>query len=244
MKNNNKDRLDILSTVVHELKTPVSAIKEAMSLLSEKKHKLEPEMQRIISIAQEETNRLVRMIDNLLKASLIESGKVHLQLEPVRINDVINTVLSSQELIIKQKKIHLKTQVNPSLPLIQADKDRLFEVLANLLDNALKFTPSGGTIKISAKTVSGKDKTLIKIGAVSQQKYIQVTVADTGPGIPKRDLTRIFRKFERLRTPAKVRGIGLGLNIAKNIVELHSGKIWASSELGKGAQFHFILPIK
>ncbi|MEO0091197.1 MAG: HAMP domain-containing sensor histidine kinase [candidate division WOR-3 bacterium] len=245
MKNNHKNHLDALSIIFHELKTPVSAIKEAMSLLSEKSQKItDSQTLRIITIAQEETNRLVRMIDNVLKASLIESGKIHLQFEPVKINEVVDAVLASQELIIKQKKMHIKTQINPSLPLIQADKDRLFEVMANLLDNALKFTPSGGTIKISVKSVLGKDKELIKRGAVPDQKYIQVTVADTGPGIPKKDLSRIFRKFERLKTPTKVRGIGLGLNIAQNIVELHSGKIWATSELGKGAQFHFILPIK
>lgn len=245
MKKYNKNRLDVLQLVIHEIKTPISAIKEAISLLNAKSQKVaDPKMQRILVIAQEEINRLVRMIDNLLKSSLIESGKIQLQYEPVKINEVIDAVLLSQELIIKQKRLRIKKQFMPALPLIQADKDRLFDVVANLLDNALKFTPAGGMIKISTKIVSGKDKELIKRGTDPKQRYIQVNVADTGPGIAKKHLSRIFGKFERLKTPTKVRGIGLGLNIAQNIVELHSGKIWATSELGKGSQFHFVLPIK
>jgi signal transduction histidine kinase len=235
---------DFFAAFIHELKTPVTSIKEALSLLSDiNQEKLDNKTARIISIAQEEINRLVRMIDNYLKVTSIEAGKIRLQLAPYKLHDIINEVIISQSLLIQKKQMKIKNGFAQNLPVIFVDKDRVFEILANLLDNALKFSPEKGKITIQTRLLA-KPSEISKHDLNPDYKYCKVTISDSGPGIPVKDLGRIFNKFERLKTPTKIRGIGLGLTIARNIVQLHNGKIWATSKKGKGSTFYFVLPIK
>jgi signal transduction histidine kinase len=245
LKKQNEQDTDVFATFVHELKTPVTSIKEAISLLSDiNKDTLNLKTKRIIAIAQEEINRLVRMIENFLKVAAIEDGKIQLQIEPVNINEIINLVLESQSLVVQRKNMHIKKILTSKPPILSVDKDRIFEAVSNLIDNALKFTPNGGTITIKTQLLP---KTSFEIRSHSlnpKLRYMKITVSDTGSGILKKDLKRIFEKFERLTAPTKIRGIGLGLTIAKTIIELHYGQIWATSEKNKGANFHFVLPIK
>jgi signal transduction histidine kinase len=245
LKNNTENQSELVTAVVHELKTPISTIKEAISLLSDLNYgKLNAKSKKILLIAQEETNRLIRMVNNLLKVSIIEAGKIQLHFEPTKIEKIINQVLDSQSFTIQKKDMHIKTSYLHNSPDVFIDRDRLFDTIANLIDNALKFTPECGTITIQTKKIKPGDSDYQKQHLNSKLRYLKTTITDTGPGISKQDLYRVFKKFERITAPIPVRGIGLGLTIAKNIIELHQGKIWAASEKGKGAVFHFVLPIK
>lgn len=244
-KNNASNHTDLITTVVHELKTPITTIKEAISLLSDLNYlKLDAKSKKILLIAREETNRLVRMVNNLLQVSIIEAGKLQLHLEPTKIEVIINQVLDSQSFTIQKKEMHIKTNYLHNSPTVIIDRDRLYDAIANLIDNALKFTPEKGTITIQNRQIKPGDIEYRKQHLNSKLKYLETTISDTGPGISKQDLTRIFKKFERIKAPIPIRGIGLGLTIAKNIIELHEGKIWASFNKSKGATFHFALPIK
>jgi two-component system sensor histidine kinase VicK len=236
---------ELLATFVHELKTPVTSIKEAISLLVDAcQDKIDKKRHRILLIAQDEINRLARMIDNFLKFASIEAGKVRLLLEPIKIHEVLNEVIESQTILLQKKKMRVKKIYTVKDITLLADRDRIFEAIANLIDNALKFTPENNTVTIQTKTLKPHASLKRNYHINPKFNYLMFTISDTGPGIPKKDLDRVFIKFERLRTPNKTRGIGLGLTIAKDIIELHQGKIWATSEMGKGASFHFVIPIK
>jgi len=245
LKLSEKKKTDTLAVFAHELKTHITSIKEAVSLISDvNQHKLDKKSLRIISIAQEEINRLVRMIDNFLKVAAIENDKIQLQPEKVNINNLINLVLESQSLHIQKKKMRIRKIFSTNLPSLNVDKDRIFEVLSNLIDNAIKFTPEKGTVIIKTQLLLKTKKRLEYQDINSKLNYVKITISDNGPGILKKDLKRIFEKFERSTAPTKIRGIGLGLTIAKTIVELHKGKIWAVSDIGKGANFYLVLPVK
>jgi signal transduction histidine kinase len=245
LNSSEKKETDTLAVFAHELKTHVTSIKEAVSLISDvNQNKLDKKSLRIITIAQEEINRLVKMINNFLEVAAIENGKIQLQPESVNINNLINLVLESHSLHIQKKKMHIKKILATKLPPMNADKDRIFEVLSNLIDNAIKFTPEKGTITIKTQLLSKMSNELKNQELNLKLNYIKVAVSDNGPGILKKDLKRIFEKFERSTAPAKIRGIGLGLTIAKTIIELHKGKIWAVSDIGKGANIYLVLPVK
>lgn len=236
---------DTLALFAHELKTHVTSIKEAVSLLLDiNQHKLDEKSTYIISIAQEEINRLVKMIDNFLKIAAIENKKIKIETEPVNINNLIDSVLESQSLHIQKKNMQVNKILMPAPPFLMVDKDRVFEVISNLIDNALKFTPDNGKITIQTQLLAKNAIDYKRQNLNPKLSYLKISVSDNGPGIVKKDLKRIFEKFERSTAPTKIRGIGLGLTIAKNIVELHKGKIWANSELGKGAKFNIVLPIQ
>lgn len=236
--------IDLIATFAHELKTPVTSIKEAVAMLSDM-NKLNPDTKtkRVITIAQEEIDRLIRMIDNFLKISALEIGKIQLSFEKARIEEIIDRVIDSQGIIINRKKIKMRKKFLPNSPKILMDKDRIFEVIANLLDNAVKFTPEHGTITLMTQILKPDNLIAEELYLIPKQKYIKFTISDTGPGIAKKNLSRIFQKFERFDTQSKSGGIGLGLAISKNIIELHNGKIWATSQKKKGTSFHFVIPI-
>lgn len=240
-----ENNIDLLARFIHELKTPITSIKEAISLLSDISPKnLNPKSKYILTIAQEEVDRLVRMIENFLEFASIKTGKIQLVKKPVKINNVINQVIESQGLMVQKKKMQIKKILTPKPAIIFADKDRIFEVITNLIDNALKFTPTNGTITVQTQILKPNSSEIISRDLNPKSHYVKVTISNNGPDIPKKDLERIFQKFERLKPPTKIRGIGLGLTIARDIIELHQGKIWATNEKSKGANFHFVLPIE
>lgn len=238
-------RTDFIAMVSHELRTPLTAIKEAISLLSTAAVAKSPELPiRFIHIAQEEIGRLNRMIDNLVEVSRIESGKVRIKLEPVKINFLIDTAIESLEVLAEKKNIKVTKNLAKDLPIIMGDGDRIFHLISNILDNAIKFTPRGGSVAIASEKIPGNSPIIKAHRLQANEEYVMVSVSDTGPGIAPQNLERVFEKFERIEPPmnAGEAGIGLGLAIARNTVELHRGKIWVTSELGKGSIFYFILP--
>jgi len=238
-------RTDFIAMVSHELRTPLTAIKEAISLLATAAASKSPELPvRFINIAQEEIGRLNRMIDNLVEVSRIESGKVKIKFEPVKINFLIETAIESLAVLADKKKIKVTKSLAKDLPIIMGDGDRIFHLISNILDNAIKFTPRGGSVAIASEKLPGSSPIIKAHRLPANEDYVMVSVSDTGPGIAPQNLERIFEKFERIEptTGAGEAGIGLGLAIARNTVELHRGKIWVTSELGKGSIFYFVLP--
>ena len=169
------------------------------------------------------------MIDDLLDLARIEAGHIRLNLQPVGAAEAIQEAEETVGNLAKEKGLELSTNLTDSDLRLNADPDRLHQVLVNLMQNAIKFTPSGGKVAVTAQ----------RDGA-----GVRIEVRDTGPGIPPQDLPLVFEKFHRATSDGrKVEGTGLGLSICRLLVDLHGGEIGVESEVGKGSIFHFTLPV-
>ncbi len=222
-----------ISTVSHELRTPLTSIKNAITIL-EMDETLNSKNQRFISIANRNIERLEKLINEILDFSKLESGKMDMNFRPVDIKSLSSDVISAIQHLASNKKIKIYNEIPDDLPRIYADKDRIEQVLTNIVDNAIKFTPENGSIKLEAKKVYNVSDN------GSNKSFLEVSISDTGIGISREDQERIFDRFERATLYNN--GVGLGLSIVKKIVDSHNGKIWVESELGKGSKFSFILP--
>ncbi|MBZ5528169.1 MAG: PAS domain-containing protein [Acidobacteriia bacterium] len=222
-------RRDFVANVSHEFKTPLTAIQGfAETLLGGAAE--EPEnRERFLRISLEHARRLARLTDDLLKLSQIEADRMDLEPQLLRPEDLVRSCLETTRLRAATKNISVTAELPPDLPLVLGDPRRLNEVLQNLLDNAVQYTPAGGQISVRAKQAA---------------KSVIFTVADTGLGIPESDQLRIFERFYRVddARSREVGGTGLGLAIAKHLVEAHGGRIWVESEVGRGSRFHFSIP--
>ncbi|MGE5300330.1 MAG: ATP-binding protein [Acidobacteriota bacterium] len=231
-KLNEIDRMksDFFSSMSHELRTPLASIKEGTNLLLEGIGGEIPEKQkRLLTIISEESNRLINLVNSLLDLSKIEAGMMSFTFAGIDIRPLINKASSEMEHLAAAKNVHLNRDIAQDLPIIKMDDKRIFQVLLNLIGNAIKFTPCSGAVTISARPADGG---------------VKVSVSDTGPGIPKDSLTTVFDKFEQVAIAGynKIEGTGLGLAIVKYIVNAHGGRVWAESELGHGSIFIFVLP--
>ena len=221
-----QSRRHLFADIAHELRTPLSVIGGTVDAMLDGVY--EPNPDNLTSI-KEETEVLTRLVAELRDLTLAESGHLKLEVEPTNLAELVQRRVSQAEVIAQGKNISLKTDITERLPEIEADGRRVEQVVANLLDNALNHTPQGGTVTI----------------AVSPDKDgILVSVSDTGEGIPPEHLPYIFERFYRVddARSRKTGGAGLGLAIAKQMVELHGGRIWVESEAGKGSKFSFTLP--
>lgn len=224
-----KMKTDFISTVSHEIRTPLTTIREGVSqaldgILGEVTEK----QREVFSIVLEDSDRLKRIIDNLLDISKIEAGKVELRKELIDVVEVVKGVASAFALQTEERGLKISAYFSKAKLKLYVDKDRLIQVFTNLVGNALKFTAHGA----------------IDISVLDKENEVECSVSDTGRGISKEDLPRLFSKFQqfgRAHGPGEM-GTGLGLSISKGIVELHKGKIWAESELNKGTKINFILP--
>lgn len=227
-------KVDFISMAAHELRTPLTSIKGYLSVfMNENGSKLDSEQKSLLEQAVAGTNQLNDLVENLLNVSRIDRGVAQLNLEVLDWNFFVEQTAGPFKQRIVEKGIEFEFEgAGVDLrPQVRADKVRMAEVLANLLSNALKFTDPGGKIKISVAT---KDNQIV------------TSVSDTGKGIAQEALPRLFSKFYRatsILTAADVKGTGLGLYIAKSIVEMHHGKIWVQSQLGKGSTFSFSLSL-
>jgi two-component system sensor histidine kinase GlrK len=226
-----KMKSDFFSVMSHELRTPLTSIREGTNLLLEGVGgTLNEKQQKLLGIVSEESNRLIGLVNSLLDLTKMEAGMMHFNFS--RINPLPLFTIAAQllEPLLVNKKTALRLELPESLPAVPLDRDRILQVLKNLLGNAIKFTPEGGVITVSAGVQSGS---------------IQVTVEDNGPGISGDQLQRIFEKFRQVPTPGgpMIKGTGLGLAIVKQIITAHGGKVWAESKPGRGSTFHFTLPL-
>ena len=241
---------EFISIVSHELRTPLTAIKNSLDILSGGRcGDINESGQKFLSMAQRNVQRLAGIINDLLDLSKIEAGKMDYHFANMNIHSVIDYVKSSLSVMAKEKGLNLIAEETPDLPDIYADSQRLEQVLTNLVSNAIKFTPEGKNIIIRSHTADASQlntpdcfkEDIQKL----QGKYIVVCVEDQGIGIAENDLLRAFDKFAQIENSLsrKVGGSGLGLPIAKQLLQAHNGAIWCESELNKGSRFYFAIPI-
>ncbi|MDD5432072.1 MAG: PAS domain S-box protein [Candidatus Omnitrophica bacterium] len=230
-KTSSELRTKFTSMVSHELRSPLTVIKEGINLVIEGlTGSINPEQKELLETAKNNIDRLGRLINNVLDFQKIEAGKMVFNIRIDDINNVVLEIHKSMDLIAKEKNLFFILDLDNNVPKIRFDRDRIIQVITNLVSNAIKYTEKG-SIKISTKYVNNS---------------VIVAVQDTGPGVDAKDLNRLFHAFEQLDSPRdkKKGGTGLGLAISKDIILAHKGKIWADSELGKGATFYFALPVK
>ncbi len=219
----------LISTVSHELKTPLTSIRLAAHvLLNEKLGPLSPKQAELVMAAKEDSDRLYRIIENLLDISKLESGRSTVDLVPVSPEQVLINVMEEMRPAFVDRGVSLVLDLPGDIPQVLADRLRLEIVFTNLLSNGLKFTPAGGVVRISARLENGS---------------VLFSVEDTGSGIPEEYLPHIFEKFFRVPGRGQQTTTGLGLAIVKEIIEAHGGRVEVSSRPGKGTRFTFTLNV-
>ena len=241
---------DFISIVSHELRTPLTAIKNAMDIiLSGKAGELSENIEKFVMMGKRNTVRLSGIINDLLDISKIEAGKMDFKFSLININPVIEYVKSNLTEMAREKNLEIKYTPMTEDVEIFADSNRLEQVLTNLVSNAIKFTPDSGEIVISTKVINARD---IQYDHCFEDEikrlrgnYLQVCVEDKGIGIERKDLNHVFDKFAQIENPLsrKVGGSGLGLPIAKQLMDAHNGAIWCDSEISKGSRFYFVIPV-
>jgi len=234
-----KIRKDFVANVSHELRTPLTSIKGYVEALLDGATNDPVASRNFLDIILKQSDRLNLIIEDLLELSKIESGRVSLKEEPLELPALVERTLSMVKPMADKKRHHLITAIMPSLPPVAGDEGRLAQVLTNLLDNAIKYTPAGGTITVSA--------TLAPSSGMSERPAaaIDLSVADTGIGIPEQDRPRVFERFYRVdkARSRELGGTGLGLAIVKHIVEGHGGYVWVEANYPQGSRFVVRLPL-
>jgi len=224
---------DFVSTVTHELRTPLTSIRAFSEILLEDPEIHLPERKRFLAIIVKETQRLTRLINQVLDLSKIESGSAEWHTTELDVHEVIRESVETSSQLFRESRVELVTSVSTDAgPRVMADRDRLVQVLINLLSNAVKVCrPGEGRVEIRLGVSNG---------------FLQVDVQDNGPGISPADHETVFEKFRQVgdTLTGKPKGTGLGLPISRRIVEHFGGRLWVESELGKGATFSFILPLE
>ena len=241
IKRTDEFKNEFVANISHEFRTPLICIqKSIMAVQDELKHSNLTDHQRnYFDIALRNAKRLEKMAKDIIDISKIQSGKMSLRPEIFFAQHLVKDVKNMFAVWGRDKNIEIAEAITGDTLPVEADQERLHQVLINLVSNALKFTPRGGKITIEAKFIDEKDaKQKEDIGC------LQIGVRDTGPGIPPEDLKKLFQKFSHASTTATEgeKGSGLGLTIAKEIVQLHGGRIWVESEVGKGTCFAFTVP--
>jgi two-component system phosphate regulon sensor histidine kinase PhoR len=229
LKQLEKIRQDFVANVSHELRTPLTTIKGYAETLLEGALKEDRAFQ-FVQVIKRHTDRLTKIVEDLLMLSKIETKEFNLKMDVISVRDSIDDIIDFVKNPAEKKKISLSRNEIPSSLAVQADRDYLEQILINLLDNAIKYTPEGGRVTVSAIERDSKD--------------IQFSVEDNGIGIPKEDLSRIFERFYRVDKgrSKELGGTGLGLSIVKHLVQAHGGRVWVESQIGKGSTFYLTLP--
>ena len=219
------------SVVSHELRTPLSAIKTGINLvLDGLAGDISDDQRNFLDIAKRNVDRLARLVNDILDFQKLESGKVSFNFEENDINAVVNDVYGAMRSLVEGKTLTFCLDLAKDLPKIKLDRDKIVQVLSNLVNNAVKFTEKGR----------------VTISTLKRDKIIEVSVKDTGIGIRKKDMRKLFHSFEQIESfpgEKKVDGTGLGLAICREIIEKHQGNIWAESKFARGSVFYFSLPI-
>jgi NtrC-family two-component system sensor histidine kinase KinB len=221
-------RSDMISMIFHDLRSPLGNILSSLDVAQASLPAESEMVQSLLAIASRSAARLSRLVDSLLDLRRLEAGQVVLNKSQSDINTLVVEATEIVQPAAEGKGIGLQIDIPPRLPLVNLDGDMIRRVIINLLDNAIKYTPEGGTVTIMAR---------------SNPKEVVVSVRDTGPGIPSDQHTHIFAKFARLQRESAPKGMGLGLTFCKLAVETHGGRIWVESQVGRGSIFSFRLPM-
>ena len=225
---------EFVSIASHELRTPLASIKNAVQLILQgKTGEINENQKKFLSMADRNISRLTNILNSLLDLSRIESGKIDMKIEELDPRALIEFILSSLKPQADGKSAQLKIEIGKKLPSVYGDREKVEQILTNLVGNAIKFTPEGGEISVSAQpSPRGGNK-------------LAISVRDSGIGISEDQQEKIFEKFHQVEGSLhrSVSGTGLGLAITKGLVEAHHGEIWVESEIGKGSTFTFTLPI-
>ncbi len=220
----------VIATVSHQLKTPLTSLRMSIHLLLEERvGNLNEQQSDLLFAARDESERLVHILDDLLDLNRIESGKAHLNVHPVSLSRIGSEGIELFALHARDHGVTLVNTIAEGLPEVMADPERIRHVFANLLSNALRFTPPGGTVTLSA---------------VKEQDNIRFSIEDTGKGISEEHLAHLFEQFYRVPGQPAESGIGLGLSIVKEIIDAHGGSVGAESDSGSGSVFWFTIPIQ
>jgi two-component system phosphate regulon sensor histidine kinase PhoR len=222
-------RRDFISNVSHELRIPIASIKALAETLHEGAIDDTAVAKEFLSKINTETDRLAQLVQELGELSRLESGEANIRKSKFDIGELIGSAARRLKAQADRAGLQMNIDIKLTLPPVDADRGRMEQVLVNLLHNAIKFTPPGGSITVSAS---------------SDDSGVRISIADTGVGIPADDLPRVFERFYKADKARSGGGTGLGLAIAKHIIEAHGGKIWAESVEGRGAKFIFTLPYK
>jgi len=229
LRNLQTTRRELIGNVSHEFRTPLAGIKAMVENLSGGAIDDKKAARDFLARIDSEVDRLTQLVAELTELSRIETGKAELKKEPVKINQLVDEVANQLSHQADRQKLSIVRELAADLPSIHADKDRVRQVIANLVHNAIKFTPAGGRITVTTRAL--KDS-------------VVVDITDTGIGIPNEDLPRVFERFYKGDKARTGEGTGMGLAIAKHVVEAHGGSIWVQSEEGKGSTFSFSLPFQ
>lgn len=221
-------REDVLAIVSHDLKSPLTSIGMNARLLEKESEKRQDEwMRKVAQNLNSSSQKMTRMVSDLLDFAAIEAGRIQVRRTELELNKMLEEIVSEFKVQAEYKEITLKTDLRCSGQILYCDNDRIHQVFANILNNAIKFTPAGGTITIFDQ---------------QEDPFIRFKISDTGPGIAKEDQAHLFDRYWQVKDTKK-KGTGLGLFIAKGIVEAHGGDISVESDLGKGAVFSFTIPM-
>ncbi len=221
-------KTNLIATVSHELKTPLSSINLSLKLLEDSRiGDINEEQKGLLNSIRQQSIRLSKVVNELLDFSQAETGNIKLKITEIRADDIVELAVVALMMFISEKKIQFETMVSETLPAIKADLEKTVWVLVNIINNAIRYSPEGGRIIVKAE---------------SEKEFIKFEVSDEGPGISEEDCNKVFDKFVQVGNRAS-KGSGLGLAISKEFVAAQGGKIWVESILGKGSKFSFTLPI-
>jgi len=223
---------DFISTVSHELRTPLTSIRSFSEILFDRPELPVDERAEFLGIIVKESERLTRLINQILDLAKMEAGRMDWDIQELRLKSVVEDAIAATRGLFADRSIRLQVQVPDDLPQIEYDRDRLIQVIVNLLSNAVKFCDP--------------DRGLVAIDAAIDGDQVRVTVSDNGAGVSPEDRPRIFERFQQVGNTLtnKPQGTGLGLAICRQIVERFGGRIWVDSRPGHGAQFSFVIPIR
>jgi two-component system phosphate regulon sensor histidine kinase PhoR len=221
-------RRDLVSNVSHELRTPLASLKALTETLRDGALQDPPAARHFLEQMETEVDALTQLVEELLELARIESGRVPIVRKPTSVSEIVVPPVERLQPQAERAGLTLSTELPSDLPEVQADLQRMQQVVVNLVHNAIKFTPSGGQVVVAAK---------------AEEQRVVISVSDTGVGIPEEALPRIFERFYKADRARSSAGTGLGLAIAKHIVEGHGGRVWAESVEGRGSSFHFSLPL-
>lgn len=221
-------RNNLLAVVSHDLRSPLSTILLSANVLTAMQiGQSQPRTRQQLDVITRSTERMTRLIDDLLAAATMEAGTFTVELAREQVAPIVDQCLEAAEISAASKSVHLRREVLEGLPSIHCDRLRVIQVMSNLIGNAVKFVPAGGAIRVRAWAEAGE---------------VRFAIADDGPGIAEADLPHLFDRYWKGRTKGR-HGAGLGLYIAKGIVEPHGGRIWVESRLGVGTTFYFTIPV-